>query len=62
MVLFFQLLGIAGYDGLLVAPLEVVTDKILQLIGQKYNTGCNKQVLLKEVIIAVSLFTNNIFL
>ena len=40
------------YDGLLVAPSEIVTDKILQLIGQKYNTGCNKQVLLKDVIIA----------
>ena len=52
---FFQLLGIAGYEGLLAAPTELVTDKVLQLISQKHNTGCNKQQLLKEITLAVSI-------
>ncbi|CAB4010555.1 Hypothetical predicted protein [Paramuricea clavata] len=47
-----RLLGIAGYDALLTAPTDVMTDKILHLIGQKHSSGCHKIHLTNEIIVA----------
>ncbi|CAB4045409.1 Hypothetical predicted protein [Paramuricea clavata] len=46
-----RLLGIAGYEALRYASTVVVTDKVLQLLGQKHSHGCNRINLHKEIII-----------
>ena len=40
------------------APTELVTTKILQLIGQKHSIGCHRVQLENEIIITVHVVTS----
>ncbi|CAB3985940.1 Hypothetical predicted protein [Paramuricea clavata] len=44
--------GVSGYEALLRAPTEALSDKLLQLIGQKYSVNTNKTHLQNEVMLA----------